>query len=271
MKLTSDQVQILQDWRIEENRFYLQGQLDRKQYQSINEVLETIWLKWNRKEKAHIADCTNQELKEALEDIVETGEVETLKETIKKFQFYETPKKVAEYMIELAEIKYNDTILEPSAGHGAIVDVIIDLVKYNRIVLLELDPAKVIFMKNKYDFWNWWLTDLVDWKSTYKADLKMNIYNCDCLWSLVNKSDFNKVVANPPFSKSQDVKHILEMYKYLDKWWRLVSVASASIKTRTGKLYDEFNTLNPEFYDLPDGSFKDSGTMVNTVIVVINK
>jgi 16S rRNA G1207 methylase RsmC len=25
----------------------------------------------------------------------------------------------------------------------------------------------------------------------------------------------NKIIANPPFTKSQDVKHILEMYKWL--------------------------------------------------------
>jgi hypothetical protein len=47
-------------------------QLDRKQYVSINEVLETIGLKWSRKEKAHIADCTPEELTEAIDDIIET-------------------------------------------------------------------------------------------------------------------------------------------------------------------------------------------------------
>lgn len=51
MKLTNEQINILKDWKIEENRFYLQGQLDRKQYMSINEVLETIGLKWNRWKK----------------------------------------------------------------------------------------------------------------------------------------------------------------------------------------------------------------------------
>jgi hypothetical protein len=67
--------------------------------------LETIGLKRNRKEKAHIAECSSEELVQAIEDIIETGEVETLKETIKKFQFYETPQEVAEYLVELAEIK----------------------------------------------------------------------------------------------------------------------------------------------------------------------
>lgn len=277
MKLTNEQITILEDWRIEDNKFYLQGQLDRKQYKSINDVLETIGLKRNRKEKAHIADdITEEELKEAIDDIVETGEVETLKETIKKFQFYETPKEVAEYLVELADINDDDNVLEPSAWHGAIVDALLPKLQTNShenvcIVLTELNPDNIKILKDKYDFGINWLKDIVDGRSTYLSKHKMNIYHCDFLENHLNKEAFSKIVMNPPFSKSQDVKHILEAYTLLDKWWRLVSVASASIKYRTWKPYDQFNELNPEFYDLPDGSFKQSGTMVNTVIVVIDK
>lgn len=115
MKLTLDQIRIIREAELDGNKLYLQGQLDRKQYTSINEVLETIGLKRNRKEKAHISDCNPEELKEAIDDIIETGEVETLKETIKKFQFYETPREVAEYLVELADIQSDDIICEPSA------------------------------------------------------------------------------------------------------------------------------------------------------------
>jgi hypothetical protein len=48
MKLTTEQLEILKNGKIEENRFYLQSQLDRKQYLSINEVLEMIGLKWTK-------------------------------------------------------------------------------------------------------------------------------------------------------------------------------------------------------------------------------
>lgn len=253
MKLTNDQVQILMDWRIEDNKFYLQGQLDRKQYTSINEVLETIWLKWNRWQKAHIADCTSQELKDAIEDIIETEEVTTLKETIKKFQFYETPKEVAEYLVELADIQPTDHILEPSAWHGAIIESIRWWDNHKYLEAVELDPIKYNHLRSNH-FVNHPQDRLTEWDFLSYDRMK-----------------FDKIIANPPFSKSQDVKHILKMYETLNDWWRLVSVASASIKTRTGKLYDEFNALNPEFYDLPDWSFKKSWTMVNTVIVVINK
>lgn len=118
MKLTTDQIQILEEWRIEGNKFYLQSQLDRKQYLSINEVLETIGLKWNRKEKAHIFD--GEMLDDALSEIIETWEVTTLKETIKKFQFYPTPREVVEYLIGLADLEDWNSILEPSAWKWAI-------------------------------------------------------------------------------------------------------------------------------------------------------
>jgi hypothetical protein len=61
------------------------------------------------------------------------------------------------------------------------------------------------------------------------------------------------------------------MYELLNEWWRIVSVASSSIQNREGKLYDELRALNPEFIELPEWSFKESDTMVNSVIVVINK
>lgn len=245
MKLTIDQIKILREWELDWNKFYLQWQLDRKQYVSINEVLETIGLKRNRKEKAHIADCTPEELIEAIADIIETGEVETLKETIKKFQFYETPKEVAEYLVSLADLKQDDYVCEPSAWHWSIADCM----KYmwDQLHLYELDPIKCKILEEKW----------------YK------VHNID--WLNHNNISFDKIVANPPFSKSQDVKHILHMAKNLTIWGRLVSIASSSIKTREGKLYDELKALNPEFIELPDWSFKDSGTMVNTVIVVIDK
>lgn len=265
MKLTIDQITILNNCRIEENRIYLPWQLDRKAYMDINQVLETIWAKWTKWKKAHIAEwMTQEQIEEAFEDITETGEVETLKETIKKYQFFPTPKEVAEYLVELADIKEDDMVLEPSAWQGAIVDEIIKK-DFLNINLVELNKDNYLILWEKYG-----------------SELNCLISNCDFLnfrdkslldsyiWEQV-KLKFDKIIANPPFSKSQDVKHILHMYELLNEWWRIVSVASSSIQTREGKLYDELRALNPQFIELPEWSFKESDTMVNTVIVVINK
>ena len=67
------------------------------------------------------------------------------------------------------------------------------------------------------------------------------------------------------------IKVLNGRHELLNKWWRVVSVASSSIQTRQGKLYDELKALNPEFIDLDKWSFKESGTMVNSCIVILNK
>ena len=254
MKLTQDQITILSNWRLEDNRFYLQWQLDRKQYLNINEVLNTIGLIWNKWKKAHIADITWEELQEAINDIIETWEVETLKETIKKFQFYPTPKEVAEYLVELAEIPSNCNILEPSAWKWDIVKALHWSAGIQKKTLIELDVKNYEYLISQD--WNY---ENIDVKNIDFLDMDYSLYS------------FDRVIMNPPFSKSQDVKHILHAYKMLAEWWILVSVASSSIKTREGKLYDELRDLNPEFIELPEWSFKESWTMVNTIIIKLTK
>jgi 16S rRNA G1207 methylase RsmC len=82
---------------------------------------------------------------------------------------------------------------------------------------------------------------------------------------------FNKIVANPPFSKNQDVKHILHMYELLEEWGRIVSIASSMIQHKQTKLHDELRALSPEFIEVEEWAFEESGTMVRTCIVIINK
>lgn len=240
---------ILKQWNIQDNMYFLPKiQLDRKDYMECNSILEFLWLKWNRWKKAHIAEwLTQEDLENAIGDICETWEVETLQETIKKFQFYPTPEEVARHLVELADIKENETVLEPSAWDWAIVNYI---EKYNNLTMVELDENKVkLLAKNKKE------------NNLIVNDDFLN-FN---LWS------FDKIVANPPFSKSQDVKHILHMYELLNEWGRIVSIASSSIKFREWKLYDELRQLNPEIIELPEWSFKESWTMVNSVILILNK
>lgn len=244
MKLSQDQISILRDAKIEWNKLYLQWQLDRKQYVSINEVLETIGAKWSRKDKAHVFD--GEMLEDAVQDIIDTGEVETLKETIKKFQFYPTPKDLAHYLVSIADVKDGDTILEPSAWMGNILDEI----EYNYSTIVTA----------------------IEMNASYHDIL---FQKCDVLYiqDFLSFSwyEFSKIIMNPPFSKSQDIKHILHAYSLLADGGMLVSIASNGITFREWKLYDELRALNPEIIELPKWSFKESGTLVNTVIVKITK
>jgi 16S rRNA A1518/A1519 N6-dimethyltransferase RsmA/KsgA/DIM1 with predicted DNA glycosylase/AP lyase activity len=54
-------------------------------------------------------------------DQIANGEKRNLK---KEFQFFATPEKLADELVYLADLKQHDTILEPSAGQGAIIKAI---------------------------------------------------------------------------------------------------------------------------------------------------
>jgi len=250
MKIQQNILDVLKNANIEWNKLFLTGTLDRKTYVQTNEILETIWLNWSRKEKAHIFDWSPEDLKDAFDDVLETWECVTLKETIKKLQYFPTPKNIAEFLIDNAEVEWCETfkVLEPSAGQWAIAKLLNEV---HELTCIEID-------KNNFDI----LRDVIKgWKNEF---LNMDFLDYS-EWS------FDRIVMNPPFSKSQDVKHILHAYSLLKNGGILVSIASSSITTRSGDLYDKLRELNPEIIELPQGSFKESWTMVNTVIIKLQK
>lgn len=263
-RLTEFGKECLQVARIEWNRMTLTRQMGRKDYTELMKVIELLWWKWNRKEKCHIFDTEN--LQEAIDEVCDTMEVVDIKVL---YQQYYTPSELAKRLVEIADIQKTDDVLEPSAWQGAIVKEILKK-NYDWIVLIEIDVDNIKTLKEEFNCYEW-IKDDCDWQGTLSKDKSMNIFQWDFLDNRLNENQFQKIVMNPPFTKSQDVKHILKAYKNLCEWWRLVSIASSSIQTREWKLYDELRELNPEFIEIEDLAFKESGTMVNSVIVVINK
>ena len=84
---------------------------------------------------------------------------------------------------------------------------------------------------------------------------------------------YDRIVANPPFLRQLDIKHIQHALHFLKPDGLLTSVMSASVSYRSNKLTTEFRELiaarNGSIEELPDGSFKESGTLARTVIVTI--
>ena len=235
--------EVLQQCTVEGNVVKLPNtQLDRNEYLEVKKALELIGGKWKGGKVFGFVFATDPT--DLLEEIA-NGEKRNLK---KEFQFFATPEKLADELVYLADLKQYDTILEPSAGQGAIVKAI------NKVC--DVVPDCFALMEVNTIILN-------------KSGLRFNLIGDDFFNH--NGKTYSKIIANPPFSKSQDVKHILHMYELLNEWGRLVSIASSSIKTREWKLYDELRALNPKFIELPEWSFKESWTLVNAVIVVINK
>lgn len=246
MIIEQDAFNILEKCTIKENMIFLPDiKLDRNTYLKVNKCLENIGGKWNKKYKAHVFDYDPTEM---FENLLLTKNTEDLKKT---FQFFPTPIIIAEKMCELAEIKNDDKILEPSCGNGNISDVIYNINK--NIVCIEINQN----MKN-----------VLSYKDYYANIIFQDFLDFD-------GENFDKIIMNPPFSKQQDIDHIYHAYELLKDNGILISVISLSPFFRTNKKSLDFrnwlNELNAEIIDVPSGSFKESGTMIETKIIKIKK
>lgn len=232
--------------RAETNGFELKltGQLDRKLYERTNKVLEAAGGKWNRKAKAHIFES---EALNRVDEIILSGEVEIPKD---EFNYFPSPPAVVERLIELAEIKPGMQVLEPSAGRGAIA-----------VACAErgADVDCVELMEANYD--------------ALCADDRLKRVKRGCFLEHGVIEAYDRIVMNPPFKGQADIKHVTHALKFLKPGGKLVSVMAASVGFRENRLTNEFRDLITErggrIEALPDGAFKESGTMVRTVIVEI--
>lgn len=238
MRVANDVLNVLDAARKEGQSLVLVGQLDRALYERTNKVLEAAGGKWNRKAKAHIFDGPAED---AMEQIILTGEVTIPQD----FGYFPTPEPIVERLIELADLKLEHKVLEPSAGRGNIAHAVEPLVK--EVFKVELLPENSAHLKEPF------IT--ADFLTVFPVPM------------------YDRVVMNPPFAKQDDIRHVLHALKFLKPDGLLVSVMSAGVTFRDNKLTTEFRDLIRErggdIEALEEGAFKRSGTLVNTVIVTI--
>ncbi|MCY9599656.1 SAM-dependent methyltransferase [Paenibacillus chitinolyticus] len=169
--------------------------------------------------------------------------------------YYPTPKTIVEHMLSYADIKDGETVLEPSAGNGNILDSITAHCQQNGIAA-DLEG--------------------IEWNSSLREILELKQYNIvgyDFL-EHVRYNHFDKIIMNPPFERNKDIAHVQHAYKCLKNGGRIVAIMSPHFTFANDFKSVEFREwLNERgYYDmLPEGSFKESGTSVNTVLVIIDK
>jgi len=223
------------------------GQLAREEYMQVKKKLEGIGGKWKGgKTYGFIFDVNPEKL---LKEIIEGNNINLKKD----FQYFATPKKIADKLVYYADIQNHDTILEPSAGQGAIIKAInkysdirpdcYELMEQNRIILKE--NPEVYFKLIGNDF--------------LRSESK----------------EYSKIIANPPFTKNQDIEHIYKMFERLGNGGRLVSIASNHWKQSQNKKETNFRNWldkhNAEIVEIESGEFKESGTNISCCIIIINK
>jgi hypothetical protein len=250
MNIDKNILAIIENGRTENNLFYLpSGQLDRQTYLKVNSVLENLGGKWNKKIKAHLFES---DMSDAIDDVLLTGSVINKKQ---EFQFFETPIEIVYQLIELANILPHHMCLEPSAGKGAIAEEIRKIVGNDNLRCIEYMPENVYELEKK----------------------EFRVSNCNFLaWDAVSCLQYDRIVMNPPFTRQQDIQHVEKALSFLKDDGILISVMSPGITFRQDKKTKEFidklkNYRNYEIIELPHGAFKISGTMVNTIILKVNK
>lgn len=244
MRVSEDVLKVLDQAKTEGNQLVLIGQLDRKLYEQTNKVLEAAGGKWNRKAKAHLFAV---DAAEAIERVLLTGEIATHQD----FDFFPTPAQIVRKLLHLAQIQERMTILEPSAGTG---NIAVEAQKIGYVSCVELRADYVRRLRETMpDDWDYVL--VTDFLTVEPA------------------AEYDRVVMNPPFRNQADIKHVLHALKFLKPSGRLVSVMSAGVTFRQNKLAADFRqliedrggTIEPN----PEDAFKESGTLVRTVNVVI--
>lgn len=222
-------------------------QLDRKVYLEVKKSLELIGGKW--KGRPVFGFVFSEDPTELLKELV-NGKQRNLK---KEFQFFETPPELADRLVKLAEVRPYQNILEPSAGQGAIIGAI-----------QKAEPRTTIYY---YEIME------INQKILSKRD------DCVFLGSDFLEANllphYDRIIANPPFAKNQDIDHVNQMYAMLNPGGRLVSIMSNHWTFSSNKKETAFRkwikAINAIVIKLEQGVFKDSGTMVNSVIVAISK
>lgn len=106
-------------------------QLDRPLYISVNRVIERLGGKWNRANAAHIF-AADVDIEAVLASALDDGAV-----TVTLDGFFETPTGLARELITIAGVESGHVVLEPSAGLGAIADLLSERVPAERLYLIE--------------------------------------------------------------------------------------------------------------------------------------
>jgi SAM-dependent methyltransferase len=245
-------VEVLKQCTVEGNTVRLPNVfLERKEYLEVAKKLNLIGGKWKGgKTQGFVFDFDPSGL---LAQIAEEGKDINLK---KEYQFFETPEEPAKQLVDLADMQRltDHHVLEPSAGRGAIV----------RAIQRRYPKASV------YGY------ELMEINRTFLKDISgFFLYSEPDFLKSVPCEKYDRIIANPPFSKNQDIEHIRHMYRHLKPGGILVSVASNHWKTCKTREETEFRAWlyekGAEIIDLPAGTFKESGTMIPSCIIRIQK
>ena len=216
-----------------------------------------------KKRLAKIGVLSDEDLRAAVLEYLDRKQAKAQEDPIKRMEreligkspgidFFPTPPALADRIVREADIQEGMSVLEPSAGKGDLLDAVRRAQPDARLEAVELSGD---------------LRELLDAKG----------------YALVG-SDFEKhdgrydrIVMNPPFSDSRDIKHVRRAYDMLNPGGRLVAIMGEGAFFRSDKSAADFrewlDSVGGYSEKLPEGSFKSAfrPTGVATRLVVIDQ
>jgi len=185
--------------------------------------------------------------------------------------FYPTPPELAARMVDLADVGPGMRVLEPSAGAGAIADLLRDAGADVVCCELHYKLADALAAKGHQVV----AGDFIERFSV--SDPQGGAFNAetegiegeDVAGDVAPKMrQFDRVVMNPPFERGTDITHIRHALKLLKPGGRLVALCANGPRQREA-LQPLAEDSGGWWEDLPAGSFKSAGTGVNVALLVI--
>lgn len=172
-----------------------------------------------------------------------------------RYEFFPTPAPVVEQMITAAGLQPGMTVLEPSAGAGAIAGPVQALGCHVDCVELSQDLARILD------------------EGCYRQVIRADFLEYGPRDNPAGAEFYDRVMLNPPFRGQADVDHVVHALKFVKRGGLLVAVMSGGVEFRENRSTARFRELIAKqggtIERLPDGSFKQSGADVRTVLVTI--
>lgn len=222
-------------------------QLERADYMKVKKLFESNGGKWKGgKTQGFMFDSDAKSILARLQG----GDTSNRK---KKFQFFETPADIAHKLaVRLGDVEPTHRILEPSAGRGALIKAVLEewpeqtvdcyeLMEENREELAKIPNARLL----GNDF--------------LEAEVGM----------------YDKIIANPPFANNQDITHITKMWEHLADGGQMAVIMGCHWQFASDKPSKAFRSfvesVDHDITVLPKGTFKSSGTDVESMMIVFWK
>lgn len=241
-KVSSQVLEALQGALCSGREVRLPGKLAKRVYDGANEVLTALGGVWQTGVQAHVFP---EEAKPLLREVIASSVFYRRQD----FEYFHTPRALAERVVRLANLRPGMLVGEFSAGQGALALLAADIVGKNNVLVYELMPQNVKVLQG--------LGFTIDGPTDFLAMQPQRLVDAVCL--------------NPPFSGGRDMAHIQHALRWLKPGGKLVAIASTTWQRQGSRDAVAFRSLLDELdariEQIPAGTFSEAGTQVPTVLI----